>query len=102
MRRRPSASSNSPSPCMQTPSCLPPILSPIRFRPLDVAALRGFLARAEQHDDGRTLACEVHPVPLAFANTQLEHSRTDRLPVARKSEPQAVALNENPRLRTAI
>lgn len=36
------------------------------------------------------------------ADTQLEHPRTDRRPVARETEPQAVELNQNPRLRTRI
>jgi hypothetical protein len=35
-------------------------------------------------------------------DTQLEHARTDRPPVAREAEPQAVELNENPRFRTHV
>jgi len=69
---------------------------------LDVATLRGFVARAKQHDKSRSLSREVHAVPLAFADPQLEHPRTHRLPVARESDTQTVELNENPRFRTRI
>jgi len=78
------------------------MLSPIGPGSLDVATLRGFVARAKQHYDGRSLSREGKGYRVYFADPQLEHPRTHRLPVARKSDPQAVELNENPRFRTRI
>src|SRR5487761_456488 len=78
-------------------SSLSPKFLPIRLRQLNVAVLRGFIPTAKQDYPGFALVRKIHAVALAFEYPQFKHALAHWLPVARKPEPQAVELHENPR-----
>src|SRR3990172_3710329 len=87
---------------MQRFSWSPPIRSPVRSGQIDVAALRRLVPTAKQDHDGFAISPKIDAIALSFVYPQLEHALTHGLPVAGKPEPQAVDLDQNPRLGSFV
>ena len=69
----------------------------MRLGQIDVAALRGLVATAEENHGGFAISPEIDAIAPSFVYSQLEDALAYGFPVAGQPEPQAVDLDQDPR-----